>query len=557
MLLGELLVERGIITPQQLNQALAEQKKSGQLLGLTLIRLGYVDQEQLMLPLLASQLGVEFINLNDSEPQASALSRLPAKAANHYKVFPIKFENGMLTVAMNNPLDVHAIDDIGLLAKAKVVPVLAGLREIEDAIRSFYGVGAETIERMMSDGEMVTEKNTAIENIDENSYEASISQFLNQILLQAHRDKATDIHIEPFESELRIRYRIDGVLYDAKVPENIRYFQDALISRIKILSNLNIAERRLPQDGRFKVKIENTDMDLRVSFLPTPFGESSVIRLLNSVKLYSFEDLGIIGFERQRLDELLNKPHGVIFLTGPTGSGKTTTLYSCLSAVNKEDTKIITVEDPVEYQLKGVVQIQTNAPIGLTFAAALRSILRNDPDIIMVGEVRDTETAKISIQMALTGHLVFSTLHTNDAASAVTRLIDMGVEPYLIASSVECFIAQRLVRVLCPECKRQTPLTSNLIKDFDLSTQALQQTIYESVGCKECRMTGFVGRQAICEFLLLNDDIRSLIVKRATAREIKNKAIIGGMKTLRRHGWEKVLLGLTSPSEVLRVTQED
>ncbi|MBI4310042.1 MAG: Flp pilus assembly complex ATPase component TadA, partial [Candidatus Omnitrophica bacterium] len=351
--------------------------------------------------------------------------------------------------------------------------------------------------------------------------------------------------------------RIDGMLYDAKVPDNIRYFHDTLISRIKILSNLNIAEKRLPQDGRFKVRVENTDLDLRVSFLPTSFGESCVVRLLNAFRLYNFDELGFSGQERRRLDALLNKPHGIILLTGPTGSGKTTTLYSCLAAVNTGDTKIITVEDPVEYQLKGVVQIQANAPIGLTFATALRSILRNDPDVIMVGEVRDFETAQIAIQMSLTGHLVFSTLHTNDAASGITRLIDIGIEPYLIASSVECFIAQRLVRQLCPDCKQSTPFTDAIKKEFDLNQTDAIPVVYEAAGCKKCRMTGYAGRQAICEFLLLDDQLRAMIVRRAASGEIKRQAVAAGMKTLRRHGWEKVAAGVTSPSEVLRVTQDD
>ena len=555
--LGELLVKKGVITTQQLQDALEEQKKTGEPLGAVLIRLGIVNEEQAILPSLAEKFNIGFVTIKTNTIAQEALSRLPAKAVNHYKVFPIKFENGILTVAMGNPWDIAVLDDLAMVAHAQIQPVLAGEKDILEAIREHYGLGAETIERMMSDTEMMTADAPATESIDESSAEASISQFLNQILFQAHRDSATDIHIEPFGGELRIRYRIDGVLYDAQVPDNIRFFKEALISRIKILSNLNIAEKRLPQDGRFKVKVENTDMDLRVSFLPTSFGESCVIRLLNTFRLYNFEELGIVGPERQQLDVLINKPHGIIFLTGPTGSGKTTTLYSCLAAVNAEDTKIITVEDPVEYQLKGAVQVQANSAIGLTFAAALRSILRNDPDVIMIGEVRDFETAQIAIQMSLTGHLVFSTLHTNDAASGVTRLIDIGIEPYLIASSVECFLAQRLVRLLCSHCKVVTPFTDTIKNEFELSHLTQDPVIYEAVGCKECRMTGYSGRQAICEFLVLNDKTRSLVTARASSREIKQLAILDGMKTLRQHGWEKVALGMTSPSEVLRVTEDN
>jgi len=555
--LGELLVKKGVITPSQLQDALEEQKKNGLPLGATLIRMGIVSEEQAILPSLAEKFNISFVSLKSIVISQAALTRLPAKAVNHYKVFPIKFENGILTVAMGNPWEIAVLDDLAVVAHAHIQPVLAGEKDIIEAIREHYGLGAETIERMMSDTQMMTADAPVTESIDDSSSEASISQFLNQILFQAHRDSATDIHIEPFGNELRIRYRIDGILYDAQVPDNIRYFKDALISRIKILSNLNIAEKRLPQDGRFKVKVENTDMDLRVSFLPTSFGESCVIRLLNTFRLYNFEELGIVGPERKHLDLLINKPHGIIFLTGPTGSGKTTTLYSCLAAINSEDTKIITVEDPVEYQLKGAVQVQANSGIGLTFAAALRSILRNDPDVIMIGEVRDFETAQIAIQMSLTGHLVFSTLHTNDAASGITRLIDIGIEPYLIASSVECFLAQRLVRLLCPTCKVVTPFTETIRNEFELSHIIQDPVIYEGVGCKECRMTGYSGRQAICEFLVLNEKTRTMVTGRATSREIKQLAILDGMKTLRQHGWEKVALGLTSPSEVLRVTEDN
>jgi len=554
--LGELLIKKGVITPQQLQDALEEQKKTGEPLGAALIRTEIVSEEQI-LQALAEKFNIDFVSLKSTTVSQEAIARLPAKAVNHYKVFPIKFDNGILTVAMTNPWDIVVLDDLAMVAQAQIHPVLSGGRDIIEAIREYYGLGAETIERMMSDTQMMTADAPVTESIDESSSEASISQFLNQILFQAHRDGATDIHIEPFGGELRIRYRIDGVLYDAQVPDNIRYFKDALISRIKILSSLNIAEKRLPQDGRFKVKVENTDMDLRVSFLPTSYGESCVIRLLNTFRLYNFEELGIVGPERKHVDVLINKPHGIIFLTGPTGSGKTTTLYSCLAAINSEDTKIITVEDPVEYQLKGAVQIQANSAIGLTFAAALRSILRNDPDVIMIGEVRDFETAQIAIQMSLTGHLVFSTLHTNDAASGVTRLIDIGIEPYLISSSVECFLAQRLVRLLCPLCKKVTPFTDTIRKEFDLGPMSKDPVIYEGVGCKACRMTGYSGRQAICEFLVLNEKTRAMVTARATSREIKHQAILDGMKTLRQHGWEKVASGITSPSEVLRVTEDN
>ncbi|MBF0510787.1 MAG: Flp pilus assembly complex ATPase component TadA [Candidatus Omnitrophica bacterium] len=555
LFLGQILVHHNIINSTQLDQALAEQKKTGELLGHALLRMGFVKKEQAFLPLLAEKLNVELVFLKSIAISQEALKRLSIKALNHYKVFPFKFENDTLTVAMSKPQDIAVLDDLSMMAHARIKPALASEADIIEAIRIYYGLGAETIEKMMSGTEMMEQQTPVIQAIDELSSEASISQFLNQILSQAHRDSATDIHIEPFGDELRIRYRIDGELYDVQVPENIRFFHEALISRIKILSNLNIAEKRLPQDGRFKVKVSNSDLDLRVSFLPSAFGESCVIRLLNTFRLYDFDDLGIVGDERKLLNILINKPHGIIFLTGPTGSGKTTTLYSCLALINAEDTKIITVEDPIEYQLKGIVQIQANANIGLTFATALRSILRNDPDVIMIGEVRDFETAQIAIQMSLTGHLVFSTLHTNDAVSGITRLIDIGIEPYLISTSVDCFIAQRLVRLLCPACKSKTRLTEEMKKEFDVTSQISENhVIYEAVGCEACRMTGYSGRQAICEFLILDEKVKEMITLRSTSREIKQYVASKGMKTLRQHGLEKVLLGLTSPSEVLRVT---
>lgn len=557
-LIGQMLVEKKVITPQQLETALKEQKKSGELLGLTLVRLGYVTEEAVYLPILAEHLGVDFVNLKELEISQDAISRIPAKFAYHYKIMPVEFKNDALTVALSKPLDIHILDDIGLVVKSKIKSVLASEKDILEAIRKYYGVGAETIEQMMDTVDLQRKEEPAIADIEEIGSEASIGKFINQILLEAYRDRATDIHIEPFENELRIRYRIDGILYDAKTPTNIKLFKDSINSRIKIMSNLNIAEKRLPQDGRFKVRVGDVDLDLRISFLPTQYGESVVIRILSSATLYSLEDLGLSARGLAVLDELVKKPHGIVFVTGPTGSGKTTTLYSCLSRINKLDRKIITIEDPIEYQLNGVTQIQINPRIGLTFAAGLRSMLRHDPNIMMVGEVRDFETAEIAIQVALTGHLVLSTLHTNDAASAVTRLLDMGVEPFLISSSVECFVAQRLVRLICPKCKQSAKMTPEITKEFGLQLQDLSGVaIFEGKGCEACKMTGYQGRQGIYEFLIMNDEIREMVVTRATASQIKAKAIKLGMRTLRQDGWEKIKKGVTTPSEVIRVTQEE
>ncbi len=557
-LIGQILVEKKIITLQQLETALKEQKKTGEMLGLTLVRLGYVTEEAVYLPILAENLGVEFVNLKVTKITAEAISKIPAKFAYHYKIMPVEFSNDTLTVALSKPLDIHVLDDIGLVVKSRIKSVLASENDIMEAVRKYYGVGAETIEQMMGTTQAKEKSEERATDIEEIGSEASIGKFINQILLEAFRDRATDIHIEPFENELRIRYRVDGILYDAKVPANIKLFKDSINSRIKIMSNLNIAEKRLPQDGRFKVRVGDVDLDLRVSFLPTQYGESVVVRILSSAKLYSLEELGLSLRERDILDELVKKPHGIVFVTGPTGSGKTTTLYSCLTKVNKMDKKIITIEDPIEYQLTGVTQIQVNPRIGLTFAAGLRSMLRHDPNIMMVGEVRDLETAEIAIQVALTGHLVFSTLHTNDAASAVTRLLDMGVEPYLVSSSVECFVAQRLVRLICSKCKQPAKITSEMAKEFSLTPeQTAGLTVYEGKGCEACKFTGYRGREGIYEFLVMNDEIRDMIQTRATANQINAKAIQSGMRTLRQDGWEKVKKGITTPSEVIRVTQEE
>ncbi len=556
--LGEILVENGLINTDQLDIALKKQRETGELLGVTLMTLGFVDEESVFMPLLAGQLGVEFVNLRNINIPRDVIARIPAKFAVYYKVVPVRFESDLLTVATSHPLDINVIDGISLIVPFKIRTVLASEKDIAEAVRKYYGVGAETIARMMDAVQPPEAVETKITDISEIDSEASIGKFINQILMEAYRQRATDIHIEPFENELMIRYRVDGILRDAQVPGNLFHFKDSINSRIKIMSRLNIAEKRLPQDGRFQVRIGNTDLDLRVSFLPTQFGESTVIRILSSAKLYNMSELGLSAEDQTKLDRLVHKPHGIIYVTGPTGSGKTTTLYACLSRINKADRKIITIEDPIEYQLKGITQVQIYPTIGLTFARGLRSMLRHDPDIMMVGEVRDLETAEIAIQIALTGHLVFSTLHTNDAVSGITRLIDMGVEPYLISSAVECFIAQRLIRLICPRCKTERNLTPDIIHDFGLSPADVEGvTIYEGKGCNYCNNTGYYGREGIYEFLPMSEDIRELINSRASSGQIRKKAREQGMKILLRHGWEKVRQGLTTPEEVVRVTKEE
>jgi len=559
-LIGQLLVQRGLITVEALERALLEQEKAQEFLGETLVKLGYVSQDELY-RILSEQLGVSYIKLREIKIEHSVIAQIPAKFACHYGLVPVKSEGNVITVATANPLDIHTIDDIKLLLKKDIRTVLASKRDIAEAIKKYYGVGAETIERIapeLAEGKFISVQSQETQDLIENADDASIIKFVNQILLEAYRDRATDVHIEPYENELSVRYRIDGILHDTKVPPTAKKFQSAIISRIKIMANLDIAERRLPQDGRIKIKMGKDEVDLRVSILPTPFGESVVIRLLSSDIFFGLERLGLLKKDQVILEEMIKKPHGIIFVTGPTGSGKTTTLYAALSKINDKEKKIITIEDPIEYQIKGITQIQVQPKINLTFANALRSMLRHDPDVMMVGEARDYETAEITIRVALTGHLVFSTIHTNDAAGGVTRLLDMGVEPYLVSSAVECFIAQRLVRVICNKCKHEFKPEKEMLKELGVSGLNLTKVkIYEGRGCEACKHTGYKGRTAIYEILVMSEPIKELVLKHASADQIKKKALSLGMRTLRQDGWEKIMMGITTPSEVIRVTQQE
>ncbi|MFH1854077.1 MAG: ATPase, T2SS/T4P/T4SS family [Candidatus Omnitrophota bacterium] len=559
ILLGEKLVQKGLISHQELDIALKEHEKIGQFLGITLIKLGFIKEEELY-PVLSEQLNIAFVNIKDLAIAPDVFEKLPAKYACHYKLIPIKLEKDILTVAVTDPLDIRTLDDLRLLLGCDVIGVLASESDINEAIRKYYGLGAETIEEIVDTGDMAEEialQTQKTEDIEDLAEDASIIKFVNQILVQAVRERATDIHIEPYEDALKVRYRIDGILYDVPVPVNVKFFHSAIVSRLKIMANLDIAERRLPHDGRINIKVGQDELDLRISILPTQFGESVDIRILSGKMLYSLESLGLSHSDLVILEELIKRPHGIIFVTGPTGSGKTTTLYSCLSKINNKDKKIITIEDPIEYQLKGITQIQIHPRIGLTFAAGLRSMLRHDPDIMMIGEVRDFETAEITIRVALTGHLVFSTLHTNDAAGGITRLLDMGIEPYLAASSVECFIAQRLVRLICPQCKVEKKPDKEILKEFNIEESVDNVVIYEGRGCEACKFSGYRGRTGIYEFLLMNEEIRDLMLRRASSDQIKNKALELGMHTLRMDGWKKIKKGLTTINEVIRVTEED
>jgi len=562
--LGHRLVESGKLDPGNLELAIREAAKSGERLDLILRRMNMASEE-VVLEALAEEIGLEFVTLSGRDISPELLATVPARLVTQYQVFPVAIEDGVIQVATADPMAVGALDDLRMALRRDVEPVVASSKDIDAAIKRCYGIGADTIQEMSArddDGDgpgLDIEAPDVNIDSDDGANDATIVRFVNQFIGEAFRDRATDIHVEPLESELRIRYRIDGLLYEAQVPPAIKKYQSAIISRIKIMANLDIAERRMPQDGKIKVKSGSKDFDLRVSTIPTPYGESVAIRILSrDSELVTFERLGLDDHNAPLLRGMIAKPHGVVLVTGPTGSGKSTTLYAALSELNVPDTKIITIEDPIEYRIKGVTQVQVQPDIGLTFARVLRTILRQDPDIIMVGETRDTETAQNTIRAALTGHLVFTTLHTNDACSAVTRLLDMGIEPFLVASSVEGMVAQRLVRTLCNECKAPAPYDPKLPFTFSISEEeAHKAKLMKPVGCERCRYTGYRGRTAIYEIVKMTEALRRLVVQNVPASALRNVALEQGMRTIRRDGWEKVKHGLTTVDEVIRETMEE
>ncbi len=552
-LLGTLLVERGVITAEQLSTALEQQNKTGEYLGTILIRQGAVSEHQLM-RVLAEQFSLPYVALADLTIDQAAIAKVPAAIATRYQLMPVGLDGNRLKIATADPLNIQTVDELKLLLGCEVSPVLAGPREVLDAIHRYYGVGASAVERLLDTGMRETAQVTRTEDLTAKPDDASVISFVNQMILSAVRDRATDIHVEPFDQLLRIRERVDGVMYEMPIPADLVKLHQAIVSRIKVMAQLDIAEKRLPQDGRIKVRMDGQELDLRISVLPTNFGETVEIRILSAQMLFSLEQLGLPGDQLQLLVRLIEKPHGIIFLTGPTGSGKTTTLYACLTKLNSPNVKILTIEDPIEYQITGITQLQVHPKIGFSFAQGLRSMLRHDPDVMMVGEVRDPETAEITIRSALTGHLVFSTLHTNDAAGGVTRLLDMGIEPFLVASSVLCFIAQRLVRVICPACQEDRTPPPGLREEFGLSAAEVPATLKAGRGCPACKATGYKGRTAIHEFLALDEPVQQLILKRASSHEIAQLAQQAQkMRTLRQDGWLKIQQGLTTPEEVLRV----
>ncbi len=562
MVLFEALVEKCLISKEAMESFIKEGESSQLSLGQVIIKHGILSENDL-LSMLSAKLKMPVVSLREMAIDKKVIDRIPVKIATYYKFMPLDIGERVLTIAVSYPMEVTRQDEIRTQLGYDIRLVLSREDEIYEAMKKHYGFAADTLGKITAGAGAAKQSEeretewTRVEDIEKLAEDASVIKLVNQIILEAYKKRATDVHIEPFRNGIALRYRIDGILYDNRVPPEIKNYVNAIISRIKIMSNLNIVERRLPQDGRLVVKVQDQTLDLRISTMPTPYGESVVIRILPAQMLFSLAKLGLSKPDTQIFERLVQKPHGIIFVTGPTGSGKTTTLYTCLSRINTKERKIITIEDPIEYEMDGVIQIQVQPEIGLDFARGLRSILRHDPDVIMVGEVRDRETADIAIRVALTGHLVFSTLHTNDAASGATRLIDIGVEPYLTASSVEAFIAQRLIRVICPDCKYEDKAAPAELKDRiarELGIKAADVKIFRGKGCANCSQTGFFGRSAIYEILPINNDVRDLIIKKVSASQIKKLAIANGMRTLRQDGWSKVINGVTTPEEVLNVT---
>ena len=556
-LLGEILVAEGLTSPDAVERALARQRTTGELIGQALVALGVVTHDE-VLRALATQQELPYLARDEMPSALPVLKNLSAKYLRTYAVCPVSVEGGSMTVATSDPRNPVVLDDLRQSTGLSVKLVISSPEAITEAIdRTYDGANASALQRIVEgmEDERGGDGDEDVSHLRDMAFEAPVVRLVNLLIENAIAAEASDIHIEPFEDTLRIRYRIDGILYDQEAPP--RRLQAAVTSRIKIMAEMNIAERRLPQDGRIRVNLHGTRVDIRVSTMPTVHGESIVMRLLQRSSVFlPLDKLGFPGDTLKRFESLIKRPHGIILVTGPTGSGKTTTLYGALDKINSPDRKIITVEDPVEYQLKGVNQIPVKPKIGLTFATGLRHIVRQDPDVILVGEIRDLETAEIAIQASLTGHLVFSTLHTNDAPAAITRLQDMGVEPYLVASVLEAVLAQRLVRRICGSCRVQdTPNAADL--DALGVTAPPGTRLFRGKGCEECRGTGYRGRMGIYELFPITEEARSLMLRRAASRDIRQYAISAGMVTLRMDGWRRACEGLTTVEEILRVTQED
>jgi type II secretion system protein E len=556
-LIGQILIDQKKLTIDQLNPALHEQKEKKLELGIILTNNKTITELDLI-KALSIQHDIPIMNISTQDIDDDIAKKIPAKFVYKHNILPINIKNNILTIAMSDPMKLHALDELQIFLDCEIKTFLSTQTEILKTLKKIYGIGAETIEQLDDKSEKTYTQLQTFDLTNEDLNDGSIINFVNQIIKDGYNDKSTDIHIEPFEDELIIRYRIDGILHKIPTPSSIKNFQSSIISRIKIMANMNIAETRLPQDGRIHFNINKENIDIRVSTLPTMYGESIDLRILpkNQI-LLDLSELGLSQDSITKMQKLITKTHGIILVTGPTGHGKTTTLYACLSRINTIDKKIITVEDPIEYRLKGINQIPVYSKIGLTFANGLRSILRQDPDIIMVGEIRDQETAEIAIRASLTGHLVFSTLHTNDSAGSITRLKDMGIEPYLLSSSIEAVIAQRLVRLVCPYCKIEDKPDSSFLKRIGLTLSSDDKIYKSGKGCEKCLHTGYKDRTAIYELLVLDEDMRSSIIKGASSQDLKKQAVSKGMITLRNDAWQKVKAGITTIEEVLKATQEE
>ena len=548
--IAKTLLDQNLITDKQLATAREFSAAKSLRLDWALVDTGAIEEEAL-LTILAEHLAMEVVDLSTVDIPAETIALLPPKLVHRKRTIPIRRENGHLVVATSDPFDLYTFDEIRLLAGCEVEVMLATREEIDKIIRKHYGVGGDTVGDMVSGDEIEIEAEST--DLLDQAQEASVIKLVNEIFLEAINERASDIHIEPYENGMSIRYRIDGVLQEASLPPQIDRFRNAIVSRIKIMAHLNIAEKRLPQDGRIDMKVGGRQIDVRVSVIPMLFGEGIVMRILDkSQVLFTLPELGMARDDFSRFETLIKRPHGIILVTGPTGSGKTTTLYASLQAIVSPELKVITVEDPVEYHLHMINQIQTKPEIGMTFARGLRAILRHDPDVVMIGEIRDLETAEAAIQAALTGHLVFSTLHTNDACSAATRLLDMGVEPFLVTSTLTSAMAQRLVRTICADCREEyVPHREDLPADFPYVEG---MTLFRGKGCKKCHNTGYRGRRGIFELWTLSDATRELIMARASAEAITKQAEDEGIRLLRIDGWRIVTEGITTPEEISRVT---
>ncbi len=559
-LFGQVLKDKGFVTEEQIQEALAVQRQKGGLLGDILVSLHYVTHKQIM-QALSEHLGLEIVNIEDREIPSDIINLVPHAIAHLYRIIPVGIKDNVLTVAQEDPLSFETIDDLRLILRYSIKPVLCNKDEIIRALEKYYPKKHESVEQLLSEfkkdtsyPESMKGEYIDIEDLKKMADAAPVKKWVGLMFLDAVFNKASDIHFEAFEDGFRVRYRIDGVLYEKISPP--KQLGIPITSRIKVISGMDISERKLPQDGRIQLNVAGTPIDMRVSTLPTKYGESIVMRLLNkSAVSLNLDTLGFTPEELKLMYQLLNKPNGIILVTGPTGSGKTTTLYAALNYLNDTGTKIITTEDPVEYDIDGLIQVQINPAIGVAFANCLRAILRQDPDIILVGEIRDEESARIAIQASLTGHLVFSTLHTNDAPTTVTRLIDMDIKPYLIAASVEAVISQRLVRKICASCKEEYEPSGEALMKLDLTKADVGgKKFFRGKGCNNCNKIGYKGRTGIFEIMLMNNEIRRLITENANTNLIRMTAKKNGMKTLRDSGLMSIYNGLTTIQEVVRET---